>query len=141
MNALDASRLPDLPNAGYVTPKEKATSDLIMFWLRAVERDRPLLLSIVVDGAARWRKVAGDAWHLTRASRSTAVTTELLDRVFDYMALLAGPNPAEQLLILLGHLKAQERTRWDKRSSTQRELTNTLRNAVADLRKYGPSHG
>ena len=134
-------RLPDLPDAGYSTTRQKATSDLVMFWLRAVERDRPLLLSIVVDGRGKWRKTAGDAWHLTRANRSTAVTTDLLDRLFDYMMLLAGPNPAEQLLILMGHLKQQERTRWDRRAATQIELNKTLRNAVADLRKYGPSHG
>lgn len=136
---ISASRLPDLPNAGYSTERQKATSDLVMFWLRNIERDRLLLLSIVIDGPAKWRKTAGNAWGLSSAGRASAVTTELLDRVFQYMALLAGPNPAEQLLILMGQLNELEKARWDKRQRTRKERQKALTGAMNDLRKYGSS--
>lgn len=132
-----AERLPDLPNAGYATERQRATSDLVMFWLRAIERDRLMLLSIVVDGKEKWRKVAGSAWHLNRASRSTAVTTDLLDQVWAYMVLLAGPNPAEQLLILMAQLQERERAQWDHRTRTKTERRKLLTNALVDLEKYG----
>ena len=45
---LSASRLPDLPNAGYATLKQKQTSDAICEFMRQTERNRVLLLSIVV---------------------------------------------------------------------------------------------
>jgi hypothetical protein len=126
-----ASRLPDLPNAGYSSPKQKATSDLVMFWLRNIERDRVLLLRIVVDGPHWWRKIAGDAWGLNRGGRVSAMSTDLLDRVFQYMELLAGPNPAQQLLILLH----QQQVTTDFRASTRETANTRLRMAMADLRK------
>lgn len=123
------SRLPDLPNAGYSSPKQKATSDLVMFWLRDIERDRETLLAIVIDGLAKWRKVAGQAWCLDSGGRVSALSTELLDQVFRYMVMLAGPNPAQQLLIL----KADPH-RHPQSQSTRAHLDA----AVAALRRVGP---
>ena len=50
--------LPDLPNVGYATTREKTGSDMIMVFMREVERDRLRLLTIVVEGREKWRKVA-----------------------------------------------------------------------------------
>lgn len=128
-----ASRLPDLPNAGYSSRKEKTTSDLVMFWLRAIERDRPTLLAIVMEGADKWRRIAGKAWGLNTGGRTGALSTELLDRVYDYMARLAGPNPAKQLMTLLAH-----RADTQIRDPLQRkQLRRQLRASLADLDKYG----
>src|SRR5262245_50577613 len=92
--ALAASRLPDLPHAGYASRRQKETSDAIMFFMRQVERNRWLLLSIVVDGIDKWRKTAGTVW------KGLLINQEILDSIFRYFIVQAGPNPAEQLLIL-----------------------------------------
>lgn len=87
---ITASRLPDLPNAGYATTKEKAVSDVVMEWLRQIERNRILLLKIVADGPYKWRKTAGGKW------RGAYLDTDFLNAIFGYMELLAGPNPRQQ---------------------------------------------
>lgn len=132
-----ASRLPDLPNAGYSSPKQKATSDLVMFWLRGIERDRVLLLQIVIDGPHWWRKIAGQAWGLNTGGRVSALSTDLLDRVFEYMCLLAGPNPAQQLVLLLHQQQTALANTFDFRSSTREKAHTRLRTALADLRTHG----
>ncbi len=116
-----SSRLGDLPTAGYDTYRSKQTSDLVMFWLREIERQRYLLLSIVVDGWDKWRKVAGTAWDLLRL-------------VWDYMVKLAGPNPASQLLILDG-IKKRESLHWDRRKATALALTKAQIEAQMDLER------
>lgn len=133
-----ASRLPDLPNAGYSSPKQKATSDLVMFWLRNIERERLMLLQIVVDGRAKWRRVAGKAWGLHSGGRVGAMSTELLDKVFDYMVQLAGVNPAEQLLTLMQMRKERYIDQYDFRLTRHSVGRRQLESALADLRKYGP---
>lgn len=126
-------RLGDLPNAGYSSRKQKTTSDLVMFWLRAIERDRETLLSIVIDGHEKWRRVAGKAWGLSSGGRAGALSTELLDRVFEYMVRLAGPNPAHQLITLMAH-----RVETQTRDPLQRKhLCQQLRATLADIKKYG----
>lgn len=127
-NSLSASRLPDLPNAGYASQRQKETTDAIMFFMRAAERNRPLLLSIVVDGPDKWRKTAGSVW------RGLLIDRDILDSVFRYFVAQAGPNPAEQLLILHGQMQQAERARWDKRVSTQVKMRKALRSSLADLR-------
>lgn len=133
-----ASRLPDLPNAGYSSPKQKATSDLVMFWLRMIERDRIHLLQIVVDGRTKWRRIAGKAWGLQSGGRVGAMSTELLDRVFDYMVLLAGVNPAAQLLVLMQLRKERWIDQYDFRVNRHQVGRRQLQSVMADLRKYGP---
>lgn len=129
---LSESRLGDLPTAGYATYRQKQTSDLVMFWLREIERNRHLLLLIVIDGWDKWRKIAGKAWDIDKGGRSTAMTTDLLRLVFDYMVKLAGPNPASQLLILDGMKKRQE-LHWDFRKATALALQKAQIEAQIDL--------
>ena len=91
------SRLPDLPTAGYATKRQRELTDAIMLFIRGIERDRLMLLSIVLDGRAKWRQVIGRKWtHL-----QTAFDTDLKDAIFNYLLLLAGPNPEAQRDALL----------------------------------------
>jgi hypothetical protein len=80
-------RLPDLPNAGYSTAREKALSDEIMFFVRGCERNRLLLLTIVCDGKEKFRPIARKAWSHLR------VDTDMADAVFGYLQMLAGKYP------------------------------------------------
>jgi hypothetical protein len=102
-----------------------------MEFMRKTERDRILLLSIVVDGIERWRKTGGTAW------KGLLIDRELLDAIFRYFVVQAGVNPAEQLLILLGQQAQARRETWDKRSATRLAFQKSQRAALADLRKYG----
>ena len=129
-----ASRLGDLPDAGYSTYRQRQTSDLVMFWLREVERDRFLLLSIVCGGWDKWRKIAGKAWDINRAGRSTAMGTELLKLVWEYMGKLAGSNPQMQLEILKD-MKRSEVLKWDFRKATAISLMKARIDAQLDLEK------
>jgi hypothetical protein len=88
-------RLPDLPNAGYSTQREREVSDLMMEFIRQLERDRVVLLSIVVDGPEKWRKVAGGQW------RGARMDDDVLNSIYGYLVLLAGVNPRAQLETLL----------------------------------------
>lgn len=84
-------RLPDLPNAGYATRREKMLTDEIMMYVRGAERNRILLLSNVVGGREKFRRITMKAWRHLR------VDVALVDAVFGYLVLLAGANPHEQL--------------------------------------------
>ncbi len=123
--------LPDLPNAGYATKRQRETSDAVMVFMRAVERDRVLLLSIVVDGLEKWQKTAGTVW------KGLLIDREILESIFRYFVDQAGVNPSEQLLILLGQQAQQQREAWDKRKSTREQFQKAQRTALSDLRKYG----
>ncbi len=131
---LSGSYLGDLPTAGYATYRQKQTSDLVMFWLREIERNRFLLLSIVCDGWDKWRKIAGNAWDVNKGGRSTAMGTDLLRLVWDYMVKLAGPNPASQLLILEG-MKKRDALHWDFRKATAQALMKAQIEAQLDLQR------
>lgn len=123
-----ASRLPDLPNAGYASKRAKETSDAIMIFMRRVERERALLLMIVVDGIDKWLKTAGTVW------KGLLIDKQILTDIYRYFVMQAGPNPAEQLLILHGQLEQQKREVWDKRLSTRRLFQQAQRKSLADLR-------
>jgi hypothetical protein len=74
--------LPDIPDAGYATHRQRELTDQVMLFMRDTERDRVRLLSIVLDGLEKWRKVAGSvlpSW----------ADTELLDAIFHYFELQA----------------------------------------------------
>ena len=95
-DALDASRLGDLPNAGYATKRERELTDAIMLFMRKVERDRAFLLHIVVEGREKFASVVLKEYRgLGRADR-------LVDQMFEYFRVQAGANP-------LGQLEALER--------------------------------
>src|SRR5690242_18988370 len=105
--------LPNLPDAGYATHRQKQTSDAIMIFMRKAERNRVLLLSIVIDGLDKWRTTAGSVW------RGLLIDRDILDSIFRYFVAQAGPNPAEQLLILNGMAQQQQIPAWDQRSRTR----------------------
>ncbi len=128
-SAIDASRLPDLPTAGYASNRQKQTTDAIMFFMRSVERDRQLLLAIVVDGIDKWRKTAGTVW------RGLLIDREILDSIFRYFIAQAGPNPAAQLLILHGESQQRKREIWDRRQTTRQQFQKLQRAALADLQR------
>jgi hypothetical protein len=85
--------LPDLPNAGYSSPKQKALSDSIMNFIRQIERDRLRLLTIVSEGRERWRTVAYAIW------RGLPVDRDMVDAVYTYLALMA-VQPKDQPALL-----------------------------------------
>lgn len=87
--------LPDLPNAGYSTDREKRLSDAVQEFMREIERDRPRLLAIVVAGKEKWRKVAGDIWRGYRIGEDH----QLLDAIFHYFELQACKPRTQQLLL------------------------------------------
>lgn len=128
-DALAASRLPDLPTAGYASTRQKQTTDAIMLFMRSVERDRQLLLAIVVDGIDKWRKTAGTVW------RGLLIDRDILDSIFRYFIAQAGPNPAQQLLILHGESQQRKREVWDKRMTTRQQFQKLQRAALADLHR------
>jgi len=134
-------RLPDIPNAGYASEKQKVATDAIMFWCRNIERDRLLLLNIVVEGRDKWYRAVKEPWCLASAGRASALSRDLADRVFDYMEALAGPSPATQLLILMGQRAQQAREVWDHRQSTKRAFEKQLRKELTDLQHYGTKGG
>lgn len=84
-------RLPDLPNAGYATRREKQFSDEIMSFIRGCERNRILLLTIVCARKDKARRVMKKAWKHLKAD------DEMVDAVFGYLVLIAGEKPEEQL--------------------------------------------
>lgn len=99
-------RLPDLPNAGYSTPREKQLSDEVMFFVRGTERNRVLLLTIVTERRDKFRKTTMKAWKHLKADEA------LVDAVFGYLVLLAGERPEEQLAQLLTMEKARQAGIW-----------------------------
>jgi len=84
-------RLPDLPNVGYSTRRERLLSDAIMTFLRDTERNRIYLLVLVCEGREKFRRVALKAWkHLK-------IDEQAIDAVYGYLVLLAGNDPQSQL--------------------------------------------
>jgi hypothetical protein len=87
--------LPALPNVGYATQRERAMSDCIMQFLREIERDRPRLLTIVVEGREKWRRVAGSVWRGYRIGEDDGA----INAIYDYLTLLACPPPVQYRLL------------------------------------------
>ena len=87
--------LGDLPNAGYQTTRERQLSDAMMFFLRATERERPMLLMYVIEGEELFTSRMRKAW------RAFQVSEEEIAAVWRYLKLLAGPDPQKQLGQLL----------------------------------------
>ena len=111
-----ASRLPDLPTAGYATLKERAITDGIMFFIRDIERDRLQLLDIVCSGREKFRHVLSQEWRYL----GDAVDTDLKDAIFGYLVLLAGENPGQQRDQLL-------QMKWTPAPRTKREEEQRVR--------------
>lgn len=85
--------LPDLPNAGYATARERELSDTIMTFMRDIERDRLRLLTIVIEGPDKWRRVCSNLW------RGLGVETESVDEIYRYFVLQAA-RPIDQRRLL-----------------------------------------
>ncbi len=116
-------RLPDLPNAGYATTREKALSDAVQEFMRGVERDRLRLLTIVIEGKERWRAVAGDIWRGLKIGEESS----LLDSIYDYFTLQAAQSqPALQRALLDA---AQNPPKW-------RDLVTKLMPKIETEREY-----
>ena len=86
--------LPDLPNVGYATEREKRGSDQIMTFMRDTERNRFLLLTIVVEGRETWRKRASQVF-----AAGMAVDTAAVDAMYDYFTLQAAWPRAQRALL------------------------------------------
>lgn len=86
--------LPDLPNVGYATERERTGSDQIMIFMRELERDRFRLLTVVIDGREKWLKVARAVFGTTMSIDDTA-----LDAMYDYFTLQAA-RPVDQVRLL-----------------------------------------
>jgi hypothetical protein len=95
--------LPDIPNVGYATEREKRGSDQIMTFMRDTERDRLLLLTIVIDGREKWRTMAARVF-----GSACAIDTSALDAIYDYFTLQAC-RPRTQRLLLAA---AQNPAKW-----------------------------
>ena len=126
---LSHSRLPDLPHAGYGSAKARELSDAMMFLLRGMERDRPLLLETVIQGQMLWRK------RFVKAFRVIHADTDFADAVFGYLVLLAGPNPHAQQAILQGQAQQAAVTRWDKRLSTLMRGAKDAQSLLKDIQR------
>ncbi len=87
-------RLPDIPNVGYSTTRQKTGSDQIMFFMREVERERLRLLTIVCDGREKWRRIGRQVFGTTMEIDDAA-----LDAIYDYFTLQAA-KPANQRALL-----------------------------------------
>lgn len=92
--ATELFHLPDLPNVGYATEREKRGSDQIMTFLRDTERNRFLLLTIVLEGRAAWCKKAGAVFKA-----GMDLPSEALDEMYNYMLLMAA-KPKDQRALL-----------------------------------------
>lgn len=90
--------LPDLPNVGYSTQRERAGSDQIMVFMREIERDRQRLLTIVIEGREKWRKVARAVFGAT-----LNIDDDTLDAIYDYFTLQAARPAAQYELLQAQH--------------------------------------
>ena len=95
IDEFSGQRLPDLPNAGYSTRREKQLSDAMMFFIRGIERQRELLLMIVIEGYDLF---------LTRMRKEFAAfgaSDEDIAHTFQYLVTMAGRDPQRQLAELM----------------------------------------
>ena len=124
-----ASRLPDLPNAGYASNLQRELSDAMMFLIRGFERDRLLLIETVIRGAQLWRRRFKSAFRVLKAD------DEMADAVFGYFQLMVGPNPEAQKEILLGLYTQQAIQSWDKRLKTAMQGAKNHRQLMEAIAK------
>ena len=90
--------LPDLPNVGYATQRERTGTDQIMLFIRAIERDRLRLLTTVCDGLDKWRRIAGSIF-----GTSSAIADDKLDEMFRYFELMAVKPETQRALLDTKH--------------------------------------
>ncbi len=120
--------LPDLPNVGYATEREKRGSDQIMTFMRDTERNRLLLLTIVLDGREKWRKLAAAVF-----AAGMNIPTDTLDAVYDYFTLQACPPHVQWEL--LQH--AQNPQKWRELLKDATPQIEEQREGLRLMRKWG----
>ncbi len=119
--------LPDLPNVGYATQRERTGTDQIMLFIRAIERDRLRLLTTVCDGLEKWRRIAGSIF-----GASSNITTEALDEMFRYFELMAVKPETQRAL-----LNTKHPDEWREVMREAMEDIEAQRESVRLLRKWG----
>ncbi len=122
-----SARLSGPPNAGYATARERTASDVIMLWMRSVERARPMLLTIVCGGLHEWRRIARPHW------RPFGLTDETIDEIFRVLTEWAGADPMMQLVRLHGQMEAQRVLTYDQREKTRHALEEGIKAAMKDF--------
>jgi len=122
MDEFSNQRLPDLPNVGYSTNREKRLSDEIMQFLREIERDRRRLLMVVVGGFDLWKQVSKPVFKGWRIDDDT------LREMYHYMLLLASPPSFQRAL--LKHQKNPAKVR-----EILRDLQPMLEQQFAELQE------
>lgn len=127
IDEFSGQRLPDLPNAGYASNRAKETSDALMIFLRMVERNRMLLLRLVIDGPDKFVKIGRQVW------RGLLIDRDLLLATYHWLRLNAGENPEMQLLNLEQAAYARERMSWDQRQRTRVALMKETAQLQAEL--------
>ena len=122
--ALAASRLPEKPNAGFATSAQKLLSDSISQLITDLERNRLLLLEVVIGGRDRFRKSFKSAYRFAKADDEAA------DAVYGYLELLGkrgGPDLQAQKARLELAAQQANRQRWDHRLRTALSLSKDRR--------------
>lgn len=109
---ITASRLPELPNDGYATTREREMSDAMMTIIRGWERDRAgLLLPMVLGGRDKWRHLFIKAYKGIQAGSDQA------DAVYGYLVLLAaqpyGKRPRDYSTHELDRLVKDLTPQWE----------------------------
>lgn len=127
--AVPLPHLPDLPVAGYSTRKQRELTDAIMFFIRGLERNRLLLLNVVIAGQRLFRK------RFKSAYRAVGADDEFADAVFGYLLLLAGPNPHEQVLIVENLVRQQAQSQYDKREKTRQDFAKLNQAIRMEMRR------
>lgn len=120
--------LPDLPNAGYATFREKALSDAVMQFLRTLERDRLRLLTVVLEGPATWRRIAQSIWRGLRIGEDH----QLLDEIYKYLELQACPPVIQRQLLDA----AQNPAKWRELVDSARPELEKQREGLKLLAKW-----
>lgn len=128
--AEELPHLPDLPNAGYSTTREKALSDVVMQFMREIERDRARLLTVVLEGRDKWRRVGKDVWGWLK------VDDDLLDAVFAYFELQAC-RPAMQVRLLAAQRQPDV---WRMLMAEATPDIEAQRERIFLMRKWLPGH-
>lgn len=124
----DPWHLPDLPNAGYSTDRERRLSDTICDFMRSMERDRLRMLTIVVEGIERWRTVAGDIWRPYRIGEDHA----LLDAIYRYFELQSVKPGVQRMLLKY----AQNPPMWQTIMAAARPHLEKEREGLRLMRKW-----
>jgi hypothetical protein len=114
LNDRGAVRYPDIPTAGFSTQRQRQASDWMQDILRTWERDRLTLLVVVCSGQDEWRKTARKTM---RGMLKGPHLDEVLDEVWRYLCILAGPDPFKELQ---AQIELRQKAPWQKAAWLQR---------------------